>query len=52
MEISNNKFVNSNYVEKKEPESIKECIISINDFIIYVIIINENKRVSKEILSD
>ena len=36
--------------KKKVPESIKECIISINDFIIYVITMNENKKDSKEVL--
>ena len=35
-------------MSKKQPDSIKEYIISINDFTIYVIIMNENKGVLKK----
>ena len=35
-------------MSKKQPDSIKEYIISINDFMIYVIIMNENKGVLKK----
>ena len=35
-------------MSKKQPDSIKEYIISINDFMIYVIIMSENKGVLKK----